>query len=1120
MSERVKAGCVAAFLWVAALSLRAEDFPSVRDFGPYFEITGGDLVQTPRLMGPTGVVGWIHGREFVVHEVEKGSPAEGILRPGDVVLKANGHGLGRDARMGLGTAITEAEAADGRLRLAIYRDGKELDVTVPLQKLGPYSATWPFECAKSRRAFGLFSDYLAREQDAEGGFGFRVAGAANGLVLLANPDPRYLESCRRLAYHFLRDRASMGGLGTWDTSYTGIYLAEYYLVTGDRAVLPELERVCKILAEGQQPCGSWGHGATINRYYAIGGLLNQCGLTAWIALILGQRAGVAVDARAIDRATRFFATFADRGNVPYGDHIPWDGTTGNGKDATACIAFALLGDPARSRLFADQMAAYYPHMEEGHTGPYFAFLWHPVAALRATRRADFQRLMDYWAWYYDLGRSWEGGGLLLGTGDSYVPRGFRFCTAAIAMPYALPTGVERLAVMGAPRSVFGAGDYAPAIAKARQLFFQQGWVAMRGVLRTEKLTGEAERHGRQLLDAADAAQRSRDLTLAAVEDNLKRGWNPVLARRQLEDLKTFLVKEEPRVSRLLRQVEGPSSLAAVEEARKTYDKYRGLSRLDDAARKAMEPIAADRKLGYLAELARCDIEEPRGFRAIFTLEEDWDRFFGSWQKDPLAMKGFRQMATTWGGEWPTREAKKHLRAAGYLLEDKETMASWAELVPITDKEGKRGKAKAGRFLFLPREKAFDGPPGWHLPGFDDGGWKPGPFPVGTSHGDRSATIMPEGTRAVFARVHFQLDSVDFSRLRLLHRVRHLCSVYLNGHLVARILYQGNEGGYETAYEALDLHPQAAALLRQGDNVLALEGAYDLWWGIFDVGLYGQKGTRPAVQPPPPPQVTRRTAPEPDDPRFTPRDVWKERQDAMDKLPIAELVKELANDSVHLRGHAARSLAKKGKEAAPALIQALGHPHWHVRRGACEAIHFMEKDARANASEALPALSKALDDPDFYVRDGAARAIAAIGYSRITPDAAVPKLIKLLDDPDSWWPREAAVLALGGQAQGLLPALVTTLHKTTNVVTESALRHAIVRYARGDNAADVTGQVVGLIRQDSDWFRQRILLGLLKELRTGARTAVPLVEQMLKDAGGDREKQGVLQDVLKAIGGKP
>jgi len=1129
----------AALLWCAALAA-ADDFPSMRNFGPYFAVDGGGLVQTPRLMGPTGAVGWIHGREFVVHEVDKGSPADGILRPGDVVLKANGHGLGIDPRMGLGHAITESEAADGTLRITLYRDGKEVEAAVQLQKLGPYAKAWPFECAKSRKLLDLFCDYLASAQDADGGFGFRTPGAVNGLVLLAHPDPKYLEHCRRLAYHCVREKADMGGLGTWPTGYTGIYLAEYYLVTGDRQVLPELERVCRILAEGQQPCGSWGHGGTINRYYAIGGLVNQCGLGAWLALVLGQHAGVKVDPQALDRAARFFGTFADRGNVPYGDHRPWDGKTGNGKDALACIALDLLGDKAKSRIFADYITAYYPHRELGHTGPYFGILWGPVAALRTTEPstslgpgpAGFRRLMDYWTWYYDLGRSWEGGGLLLGTGGDYLKRGFNFCTGAIAMPYALSTGTQRLAVMGAPKSVFAAGEHSPAIEKARQLFFQQNWDGLKAHLQAQTLAGDdagplaSSRHpARQLLQAADAAQRSVELTLAAVEDNLKRQWNPELAKRQLEDLKMFLAKADPRVERLLADVNEKSNLAAVEEARKTYEKYVRLSRLDETARKAMEGLARNPRLGILADLARRDLGTPRGYRAIFTLEADWPRFFGSWQKDPLAFKGFEQIATTWGGNWPTREAVKHMREAGYLLHDKETLASWTELVPITDKQGKRGKPKLGRVLFQPREKAFDGPKEWHLPGFDDGGWQEGQFPVGTSHGDRSTTIFPKDTAACFARICFRVDDVRLARLRLLYRVRRLCNVYLNGYLVGRILYEGNEGGYGTVYEALDLHPDAPRLLRKGENVLALEGAYDLWWGIFDVGLYAMKGEPPppdrspargarAVAPPPP--VTVQFPAEPADPRFTPRDVWQERQDAMDLLPVPALIAKLESPSVHTRGHAARSLATKGKEATPALIQALKHPHWHVRRGACDAICHMGKDARENAAAALPALVEALDDKDFFVRDGAALAIAAIGPP---PQDAIPKLVKLLDDPDHWWPREAAVEALGGEARGLLPALIARLHTTTNVVAEGALRNAVVRYTAKDTAADVASQVVALLRKDDDWFRQRTLLELLKALKTKAASAAPQLRTMIRDAGKDKSRTDYLQGILEAVGGK-
>ena len=85
------------------------------------------------MLGPTGIIGWRHGREFVIREIDPGSPADGNLRAGDGILGANGHGLGADPRMGLGYAVTESEAKDGRLLLEIYRDGKTLKITLQLK---------------------------------------------------------------------------------------------------------------------------------------------------------------------------------------------------------------------------------------------------------------------------------------------------------------------------------------------------------------------------------------------------------------------------------------------------------------------------------------------------------------------------------------------------------------------------------------------------------------------------------------------------------------------------------------------------------------------------------------------------------------------------------------------------------------------------------------------------------------------------------------------------------------------------------------------------------------------------------------------------------------------------
>ena len=1097
----------ALILWQSAAG--AEDFPSFRTFGPYAVVGGKGAIEAPLVMGPTGAMGWLHGSEFMIWEVDKGSPADGILQEGDVILKANGHGLGVDPRMGLGYAVAESEAGDGKFALTIYRDGKEQDVVIQLQKLGEYSKTWPFHCDKSRQVLDIFCSQFAAIQETDGGFTFRTASSANGLALLANEDPKYLENARRLAYSYVRDKVSAGEQGTWPSAYTGIYLAEYYLVTGDRHVLPELERVCKILAEGQQPCGSWGHGSHISRYYAVGGLVNQCGIAAWLAMVLGKHVGVEVDQEALDRAAEFFGTFADRGNVPYGDHRPWDGGSGNGKDGIASVAFDILGDKEKSGIFADYITQYYSHREEGHTGPYFGFLWGPLGALRTTNEEDFHRLMNYWIWYYDLARNWEGAGLLF-SGDTYMKRGFRFCSGAIAMPYALSTGHKRLRIMGAPDSVFIAGEYSSIIGQARQLFFEQKWDDMEKLL-----AGEDDRYATQLLEAAQAARKSVELTIAGVEENLKKGWNPPLAIRQLEDLKAFLVNDDARVDKLLEAANDAERFRAISEAEEVYKKYVHLSCVDDTARAAMEQIANDPAAGYVSELAQKDLlETPDTYRYVFFLEGEFYRFRGRWKEDDLAFKGFKRIATVRGGEWPQWVSRDEMREAGYLLYEKETLDNWTEILPISGKDNERARPKDCRVLFLAKEETGQVPAGWYMPEFDDSQWQEGQFPVGTFHDDRSRAIFPGDARYCYIRMKFNAEEIDFTRLRILPRIRHIANVYLNGHMIARFVYDGNEGGYKNG-EPLDLHPEAPRLLKPGENVLAIEGTYNLWWGIFDVGLFGTKEEGAAVlsKEPVPPPVVYESAPVSDDERFKPKDIWKERQEQMDKLSVPELMEKLESEYVHIRGHAARSLAKKGKEATPHLIKALKHPHWHVRRGACDAIKWMEEDAAANASDALPILIETLDDTDFWVRDGAALAIAAIGK---VPQEIIPRLVEMLDDKDHWWPREAAAKAIKSEADGVLPGLIAAYSRTTNVRTELTLRDIIRRRVTAENSEAIISQITDLIQKDSDWFRQKIMLELVKTLGPKAKDTAPLLKDMIQKAGDDNKKVEYLQDVAKAV----
>ena len=68
-------------------------------------------------LGPTGARGWMFcdrmvttdARQVAITKVAKGSPADGMLAPGDVLLGVGGQPFLRDPRTELGKAITAAE---------------------------------------------------------------------------------------------------------------------------------------------------------------------------------------------------------------------------------------------------------------------------------------------------------------------------------------------------------------------------------------------------------------------------------------------------------------------------------------------------------------------------------------------------------------------------------------------------------------------------------------------------------------------------------------------------------------------------------------------------------------------------------------------------------------------------------------------------------------------------------------------------------------------------------------------------------------------------------------------------------------------------------------------------
>jgi hypothetical protein len=111
-------------------------------------------------LGATGARGWMFcdrlvttdARQIYVTQVQKHSPADGILAIGDVILGVAGKPFSYDPRTELGRALTtaESEAGGGNLSLIRWRAGTNEHVIVKLPVLGTYSAT-AYECPKSQR---------------------------------------------------------------------------------------------------------------------------------------------------------------------------------------------------------------------------------------------------------------------------------------------------------------------------------------------------------------------------------------------------------------------------------------------------------------------------------------------------------------------------------------------------------------------------------------------------------------------------------------------------------------------------------------------------------------------------------------------------------------------------------------------------------------------------------------------------------------------------------------------------------------------------------------------------------------------------------------------------------
>ena len=372
-------------------------------------------------LGPTGLRGWMFcdqmvtsdARQIVITKVDKGSPADGALSVGDVILGVGGKPFSYDPRTEFGKAITaaESEAGDGKLSVSRWRAGKSKEVILKLPVLGSYSSTAPYDCPKSKlileQGCRALAERVAKSSEQQD----PIVRSLNALALLASGDAAHLPLVKREAQwaaDFTED-----SMKTWYYSYVMMLLSEYVMATGDQSVMLGLRRLALEAARGQSAVGSWGHGFAIPGGRLGGyGMMNAPGVPLTISLVLAREAGVkdpALDL-AIERSAKLLRFYIGKGAIPYGDHHPCVAVhDDNGKCGMGAVLFNLLGEAKGAEFFSRiSVASHGPERDCGHCGNFFNLLWAVPGVALSGPNATGAWMNEFGSWYFDLARRWDG----------------------------------------------------------------------------------------------------------------------------------------------------------------------------------------------------------------------------------------------------------------------------------------------------------------------------------------------------------------------------------------------------------------------------------------------------------------------------------------------------------------------------------------------------------------------------------------------------------------------------------------------------------------------------------------------------------------------------------------
>ncbi len=110
---------------------------------------------------------------------------------------------------------------------------------------------------------------------------------------------------------------------------------------------------------------------------------------------------------AVERASKFFGYYVDKGAIPYGEHEPWPYHENNARTRSLPYSSPCREVGRETQFFAKMCTAAYKNREYGHTGQGFSYLWGTLGANTGGPEATAAFVKEC-SWHLDLSRRCDG----------------------------------------------------------------------------------------------------------------------------------------------------------------------------------------------------------------------------------------------------------------------------------------------------------------------------------------------------------------------------------------------------------------------------------------------------------------------------------------------------------------------------------------------------------------------------------------------------------------------------------------------------------------------------------------------------------------------------------------